>query len=107
MTEATSNYDTRLMQIWENSAAKPVVISPITREQAVSLRHKLYRLRAQLRKDKHALAEIANQSMITIYPKPAAQPPANWELTVHSNVSGIEQALVNAGITAGDPPELD
>lgn len=62
------SYDPRLLEAWRRAPLEPVRIPVRSRAQAVTLRHRLYRLRAELRRMDHPLIHLADRAKISIIP---------------------------------------
>lgn len=60
------SYDPRLLEVWRRAPIEPVRLPVRSRAQAVTLRHRLYRLRAELRRNKHPLSHSAERAKVSI-----------------------------------------
>lgn len=101
----TPGVDPKLLEIIRRGAISPVRLQPLTYENAVSLRMRLYRLKRRLTETSHEAAPLCELITIRMFPSP--KNPANFELLVCPRSMGFEAAFLNAGITTEEPPPLD
>lgn len=96
-----------LLTAWEKGGLSYLEISPLSREQAFSLRHKLYRARTAMRKQHHPSTAIADQGTISIGPRNNPDGKVVWALIIYPTSTSMSEALEKAGLNVNDPPPLD
>ena len=96
-------YDEKQLEIIKRGAISSVVLQPLTHDDAIAYRMRLYRTKDNLIHHQHELAACAK--LITIRVK---RTKSAWALIIEPRDKGFEQAFLNAGITAGsEPPDLE
>ena len=101
----TPGVDPKLLEIIRRGAISPVHLRPLTYEDAISLRMRIYRLKRRLTETAHEAAPLCELITIRMFPSPTN--PAIFELLVCPRSMGFEAAFRNAGITTEEPPDLD
>lgn len=108
MDKRRFHIDETHLDIWRRGALGPVRLQPLTREAAIALRHKLYRLRERLTQSEHPDAKVAQSASIKMFMVPSETGAHHWELLVHPSDTDFVQAFINAGLSRDDdPPPLD
>lgn len=101
-----SNIDQRMLEIFEKAALGRLVIGPMTRRMATTLRHKLYRFRKKMEQTKHPKADAAASVTIELTQLTTLE-PEDHQLILYPTLMHLENALAAAGLTAGSPPPLE
>lgn len=103
------NYDPRLLEAWRLAPKEPVRIPVGTKAQAITLRHRLYRLRAELRRLDHPLSKSAERAKVSIVGKgreyEVVVGPADDEFDAALRAAKLEVPPPEA--LAPDLPDLD
>lgn len=97
------NYDPRLLEAWRQAPAGPVRIPVASRAQAITLRHRLYRLRAELRNLSHPLSASAERAKVSLLRRDNDQ----WEVVVAPADDEFDAALRAAHLSVPPPEALD
>jgi hypothetical protein len=126
---SVSAYDPLYIDLWRDGGTKGVELS-MPKNDAVALRHRLYRLRAAMLKESHPLAETAERGSVSIKFAPKAddnwigystdkqmtrvcveqgwEPKAlRWKLCIYPPDARFADALAAAGYKSDLPPPLD
>ena len=128
---SVKDYDERLVLIWGKAALQPEGISlPFTDpdpnealKRAITQRHKMYRLRVEMRKEKHEKADLAFKCKIRIRIGLKSgkviyfSQRKTWEdkdvdsvtmqIVSNSEDDSMDKALAAAGFEAPEAPSLD
>lgn len=97
------NFDPRLLEAWRLASKEPVRIPVTTRAQAITLRHRLYRLRAELRTLEHPLSKSAERAKVSI----VAIGPSKFEVVVAPADDEFDAALRAAKLEVPPPEALE
>lgn len=98
-----SAHDEKLLEIFRRGALMQVVLAPLTRDSAHSLRMRLYRLKRTLIKENHPDAHSASLSMTRIRQLNATE--SGWTVIVQPSDMDYEEAFTSAGITNPRAPD--
>ena len=128
-----SDYDPRMIEVWREAATRPQgVVLPFlepggdseeARKKAITQRHRFYRLRKELERNKHPAAIAAGQCKIQvrlttkdgkhIYPSKLV----NWDpkniiavdlhFISHNADAALDKALKAVGVKTQEAPSLD
>lgn len=106
MTSKPFEPDEKLLEVFRRGAISRVPLQPLTYNDAVGLRMKLYRLKEKLAKHDHPVAADAKLVTIKLQALPNS---SSFAIIVHPKDWGLEAAFANAGITkpSDEPPDLD
>ena len=63
---STKDYTPQLLEVWRDAGLRPIHLPMPTLGAAVTFRHKMYRLRMDMRREKHAYADSAAKAKISI-----------------------------------------
>lgn len=96
--------DKDLVETWKQGGISTKVIGPLPGNDAVSLRHRLYRERKRMKQINHPDYHVASMASISL----TSAPDGLVNLVIYPARLAINQALANAGIIpSNDPPDLD
>lgn len=118
---ALSDFDPRYLELWRDGAVRPVRVPQKDRKAAVTMRHRLYRCRSEMVKEKHEYADQAGRVSISIVgvgpdnvehrfstvgrlPYPEAQ--MKWALLLDNTDATFDEALTQAGYVVPEAPEI-
>jgi len=101
---ALEEFSPLLVEAWRRSATETVAITVVSLEMARHLRYRLYKLRVAMRASNHPATALANRGSVTLLD--LRSPEGSWQVLVGPADSGLDEALLSAGITLDDAPEL-
>lgn len=116
-----SDYDPRYLELWRDGAVKPVRVPQKNRQAAVAMRHRLYRCRKEMEKEKHPYSEQAGKVSIsivgtgpdgldhrfsTVARLPHPEEKMKWSLLLDNTDSVFDEALAEAGYEVPEAPEI-
>lgn len=100
-----SSYSPLLLQVWRDALTKTINIPVDTYAQGVSLRQRLYSLRAAMKEEHHA--DYPGASRISLFIREDSN--KKWHLVAEHADGAFNKLLGEAGIDdpSLDPPNLD
>ena len=99
----TTHLDPKLLEAWQRGGLTTLTIGPLDPTDAKSLRHRLYRVRAAMRRQGHADCAVADQATIALRETGTGQ----VNVVIYPANLVINQALEAAGLSTNDPPPLE
>lgn len=106
MPASAPSFDEKHLEIIKRGAISTIILQPLTHDDAVALRMRLYRTKTTLIQTQHELAICAKLITIRIRPGKAGA----WSLIVEPKDKGFETAYSNANLATrseDDPPDLE
>lgn len=116
-----SDYDPRYLELWRDGAIKPVRVPQKNRQAAVAMRHRLYRCRKEMEREKHPYSEAAGKVSIsiigvdsagvdhkfsTVARLPCPEGQLRWQLLLDNADAVFDEALAEAGYDIPEAPEI-
>ena len=120
---STSDFDPRFLELWRDGGTRRVVLPMVDVDSAIALRHRLYRCRQQMKKEKHPFYELASRAAISViavlkdkseklFSSKKSTPidpeqVLEWIMAIQPADTRFDEALAAVGYKVPEPPSLD
>lgn len=100
-----ASYDKRMIELWRAGGVRPTQVKIGTRNTAITFRHRMYKLREQMRREKHEDLAVAERAKISLLEN--SLDPNGWCIVVKPTDADFGPILDAAGFKEEKPPSLD
>ena len=103
-----ASYESRWLEVWRDAAVRDIILKKDTEGDAIALRHRLYRLRLAMKRERHPYYDQAAKVKIS-NPKQMGQSDGStkWVMVMKHADREHEDTLREAGFVVPEPPSLD